>query len=241
MSSEHKFSFAGDDFDSEEDDDVTIENDPTSPQANNLLPSFSSDSYEKPLPHFNRLHVAETGSLRRQSNSVSSSAFPVDGKPLLPATYHSLDELISTLPDRITYHTLTVELDDGTSMKIPRRDLHDAKMQAMAEDEMIGENSGDGAMVGLGAVDVKTGIYEGGFKSWESSIDLVKELAAEDDALWDENVVEVSHVFMYLPSFMYREWYANFNSLVAGPLYHPLHSSSGIYNAAIKIITKLSN
>ena len=41
----------------------------------------------------------------------------------------------------------------------------------MAEDE-----GGEG-MVGLGKDDVKTGVYEGGFKSWESSVDVVKELA----------------------------------------------------------------
>ena len=34
---------------------------------------------------------------------------------------------------------------------------------------------------GLGEHDVKTGVYEGGFKSWESSVDLVKVLAAGDD------------------------------------------------------------
>lgn len=42
----------------------------------------------------------------------------------------------------------------------------------MAEDE-----GGEG-MVGLGKDDVKTGIYEGGFKSWESSVDVVRVLAS---------------------------------------------------------------
>lgn len=43
------------------------------------------------------------------------------------------------------------------------------RVQLMAEDEEVG----------LGSADVKTGIYEGGFKSWESSVDLVRELAGE--------------------------------------------------------------
>lgn len=43
-----------------------------------------------------------------------------------------------------------------------------------------GEYGGDEVEPGLGSHDVKTGIYEGGFKSWESSVDLVKVLAAED-------------------------------------------------------------
>jgi protein-histidine N-methyltransferase len=42
----------------------------------------------------------------------------------------------------------------------------------MAEDE----GDADGPE-GLGDHDVKTGVYEGGFKSWESSVDLVKVLA----------------------------------------------------------------
>ena len=43
----------------------------------------------------------------------------------------------------------------------------------MAEDEGSGEG-----MVGLGKDDVKTGVYEGGFKSWESSVDVVRVLAS---------------------------------------------------------------
>lgn len=43
------------------------------------------------------------------------------------------------------------------------------RVQLMAEDEEVG----------LGSADVKTGIYEGGFKSWESSVDMVRELAGK--------------------------------------------------------------
>ncbi|CAN8099374.1 unnamed protein product [Discula destructiva] len=50
----------------------------------------------------------------------------------------------------------------------------------MAEDD--GPAQGEELEPGLGSHDVKTGIYEGGFKSWESSVDLVKVLAAEDFA-----------------------------------------------------------
>lgn len=60
-------------------------------------------------------------------------------------------------------------------MKIPRRELWDVKVQIMAEDD------GQGGLEGLGEHDVKTGVYEGGFKSWESSVDLVKVLASSED------------------------------------------------------------
>ncbi|EMT66778.1 Histidine protein methyltransferase 1 [Fusarium odoratissimum] len=44
----------------------------------------------------------------------------------------------------------------------------------MAEEEDVAGAQSEG----LGSHDVKTGVYEGGFKSWESSVDLVKVLAA---------------------------------------------------------------
>lgn len=71
---------------------------------------------------------------------------------------------------------LDVDLDDGSRMQIPRRELWDVRVQIMAEDDQDPENAG---AEGLGDHDVKTGVYEGGFKSWESSVDLVKVLAAD--------------------------------------------------------------
>ncbi len=71
--------------------------------------------------------------------------------------------------------TLQVELDGQGSVEIPRRELWDVRVQLMAE--------ADGDEVdepGLGSHDVKTGIYEGGFKSWESSVDLVKVVLGRD-------------------------------------------------------------
>lgn len=112
----------------------------------------------------------------------SPGAFPVPNKPQLPPTLHPLSELLSQLPSKIVYSVLDVQLDDGTVVKLPRRELWDVRVQIMAEDR----GEADGARVegqdldGLGKMDVKTGVYEGGFKSWESSVDLVKTLAAED-------------------------------------------------------------
>jgi protein-histidine N-methyltransferase len=73
---------------------------------------------------------------------------------------------------------LTVNLDDGSEVKIPRRELWDVGVQLMAEDEGNGEG-----MMGLGKDDVKTGVYEGGFKSWESSVDVVRVLAGRKGGL----------------------------------------------------------
>lgn len=117
--------------------------------------------------------------------STTYSAFPVPGKPQLPATVHSLSDFLSQLPSKIAYDLLDIEATDAgaseTQLRLPRRELWDVRVQLMAEDDEVtnGEDRVDDG--GLGKHDVKTGIYEGGFKSWESSIDLVKVLAAQDE------------------------------------------------------------
>lgn len=110
--------------------------------------------------------------------SSAASAFPVQGKPQLPPVQHDLNELLAALPSKIAYSTLDVDLDGSSTVQIPRRELWDVRVQLMAEDD--GRSHGEEIESGLGSHDVKTGIYEGGFKSWESSVDLVKVLAAEN-------------------------------------------------------------
>lgn len=123
---------------------------------------------------------------------AAPSAFPVQGKPLLPPTQHDLSHLLAALPSKIAYGLLDVTLDgkEGEPVRIPRRELWDVRLQLMAEDE----GAGGELEPGLGSHDVKTGIYEGGFKSWESSVDLVKVLAGEEGPLDDGGlwVIEVS-------------------------------------------------
>ena len=71
----------------------------------------------------------------------------------------------------------------------------------MAEDE--GQAEG---MEGLGSHDVKTGVYEGGFKSWESSLDLVKVLASGNylsgESATSVRIIEVR--FLEQPPFLTR-------------------------------------
>ncbi|KAI8683827.1 hypothetical protein NCS57_00047500 [Fusarium keratoplasticum] len=106
----------------------------------------------------------------------AASAFPVPGKPQLPPTHHQLADLLAQLPSKIAYSLLDVTLDDGTAIQLPRRELWDVRVQLMAEEEDVAGAQSEG----LGNHDVKTGVYEGGFKSWESSVDLVKVLAAKN-------------------------------------------------------------
>ncbi|KAI1504339.1 hypothetical protein F5X99DRAFT_36057 [Biscogniauxia marginata] len=103
----------------------------------------------------------------------ASSAFPVAGKPLLPATSHDLKQMLVKLPSKVAYSILDIDLDGNENIQLPRRELWDVRVQLMAEEEEGGETE-----PGLGNHDVKTGVYEGGFKSWESSVDLVRVLAS---------------------------------------------------------------
>ncbi|KHJ33668.1 putative s-adenosylmethionine-dependent methyltransferase-like protein [Erysiphe necator] len=104
-----------------------------------------------------------------RNRRMTTSAFPIAGQDTLKPQVHSLNAMLRDLPSRISYKTLTINCENGTQVVIPRRELWDIRVQLMAEDD-------DENLKNLGQSDIKTGIYEGGFKSWESSSDLVKVL-----------------------------------------------------------------
>ncbi|KAM3497209.1 hypothetical protein MY10362_009430 [Beauveria mimosiformis] len=112
---------------------------------------------------------------------AQAGAFPIAGKPQLTATRHDLSQMLAMMPSKIAYSLLDVTLDDGCVVQLPRRELWDVRVQLMAEEEeeKNAEHGVNAEGFGLGTHDVKTGVYEGGFKSWESSVDLVKVLAAQ--------------------------------------------------------------
>lgn len=56
---------------------------------------------------------------------------------------------------------------------IPRRELFDIRLQIMAEDDNV--DASTAPLTGLDdSSDIKTNVYEGGFKSWECAFDLVR-------------------------------------------------------------------
>lgn len=137
--------------------------------------SFAGDDIEEdnqlPAPSPTTANVTAAG-----PTASTAGAFPVQGKPLLPPTHHDLEDILSRLPSKIAFSLLDVVLADGRTLQLPRRELWDVRVQLMAEDSTDNPSESE---AGLGEHDVKTGIYEGGFKSWESSVDLVKVLASE--------------------------------------------------------------
>ncbi|CAK7272633.1 hypothetical protein SEPCBS57363_005228 [Sporothrix epigloea] len=184
------FSFSGDDI--EDDSAIGTTQDAAGPPT----ASVSNLQGLQALPAQGASLVTPTAAA---AAAPAASAFPVQGKPQLPPQRHHLGEMLSKLPSKIAFGLLDVALDSraksampmggghsGTSVlrkepcliRLPRRELWDVKVQLMAEEEAEDDEAGNKQELapGLGEHDVKTGIYEGGFKSWESSVDLVKVL-----------------------------------------------------------------
>lgn len=109
--------------------------------------------------------------------TADKGAFPVEGKPQLRAEHHDVAHMLSRLPSKIVYSLLDIDLGQGKRIQLPRRELFDVRVQLAAEDDELGTGGDDDT--GLGKHDVRSGIYEGGFKSWESSVDLVKVLSQD--------------------------------------------------------------
>lgn len=99
---------------------------------------------------------------------------------------------IDHLPPVLSYSVLEVPLTDqgqatGKTARILRRDLFDARFQLVnMEDDSEDEGSAYGSMIprsdtppkGIGFssnndTDLVKGVYEGGLKTWEASLDLV--------------------------------------------------------------------
>jgi len=78
---------------------------------------------------------------------------------------------IDSLPSQLSYSVQEITSTDGLNkILIPKRELFDIKTQLMVEDD------DDDVLETVSKHDLRTNIYEGGFKTWECSIDLAKYL-----------------------------------------------------------------
>ncbi|KAI9681160.1 MAG: hypothetical protein M1817_002442 [Caeruleum heppii] len=136
--------------------------------------------------------------------------------PEVEVRLHSLEEMLSSLPSQISYTTPLISIPSSPSrpsskdhtIHIPRRAIFDIRMQLMAEDDdfipatgqssaTLSKGQDQKAWAGLMKEgDIERNVYEGGFKSWECSEDLVRYLAvAEREGLVeDEEEEEGLHV-----------------------------------------------
>lgn len=102
---------------------------------------------------------------------------------------HTLTELLESLPDQISYNWHDVPAsqiqpgDGGTQAaghgaRIPRRALFDVRQQLMFESDPTAHHrkgdqiTAESLLEGLQTGDLSTGVYEGGFKTWECAVDL---------------------------------------------------------------------
>ncbi|KAI9702051.1 MAG: hypothetical protein M1836_001395 [Candelina mexicana] len=96
--------------------------------------------------------------------------------PAVAPSVYNLEDLLSTLPSKISYNTLNINTHAGHNVSIPRRELFDIRLQLMAEDR----GDSQALLDGLGTGDITPNVYEGGFKTWECSVDLVKTVLDRD-------------------------------------------------------------
>ncbi|KAK3052863.1 hypothetical protein LTR09_005927 [Extremus antarcticus] len=84
-----------------------------------------------------------------------------------PVQEHALQDLLGTLPDQLSYSTVQIESPTGRILHLPRREHYDIRLQLLSKD-----NLDDDVVDQLDNSDLRSGIYEGGFKTWECSLDL---------------------------------------------------------------------
>ncbi|KAL8821498.1 MAG: hypothetical protein Q9223_000464 [Gallowayella weberi] len=92
---------------------------------------------------------------------------------------HTLDDLLSTLPSTISYTAISIQSPGHGDITLTRRELFDIRTQLMIEDTGLDDSS----TAGLSTDDIKPNIYEGGFKTWECSVDLTNYLASHEKDL----------------------------------------------------------
>ncbi|KAK5092079.1 hypothetical protein LTR70_005044 [Exophiala xenobiotica] len=108
---------------------------------------------------------------------------------------HTLAGLLRSIPSQVSYNYLDVPVlsaqdgttgngngngndNDGARIRVPRREIHDIRQQLMAEVDLEDSETEASAtdslslLEGLARGDLSTGVYEGGFKTWECAVDL---------------------------------------------------------------------
>jgi protein-histidine N-methyltransferase len=105
----------------------------------------------------------------------------------------------SSLPELISYSPIVIPLESGKTLTLPRRDLFDARFQLIAQGDDLEPNE-DNSEAASGAAgpsalrfldapsDLVPGVYEGGLKTWECSLDLAAYMEAHKEALMASNV-----------------------------------------------------
>ncbi|TBU35127.1 hypothetical protein BD311DRAFT_204677 [Dichomitus squalens] len=86
-----------------------------------------------------------------------------------------LEHLLSALPHTISFSPLHLSLPSQREVVLSRRDLFDARFQLISADDGGGNDNESSEVDFIDAPsDLVPGVYEGGLKTWECSLDLVE-------------------------------------------------------------------
>ncbi|KAL6239387.1 hypothetical protein BDW75DRAFT_139136 [Aspergillus navahoensis] len=158
---------------------------------------FSGDDIDIDV---DEIEVHDSTEIGHQEASTASTL-----PELVKAQKHEIGEWLSTLPSQISYNLCTISpfqevgLETGTSTStnsgakpatVARRDVFDIRAQLMVEDGAEEPNAE--LIAGLEKGDITPNFYEGGFKTWECSIDLARLIVGE--GVGSESEGEDGHV-----------------------------------------------
>ncbi|QWU88812.1 hypothetical protein CA3LBN_003120 [Candidozyma haemuli] len=133
--------------------------------------------------------------------NTSTSEAPVE----IPPKIHSLSSILKTLLNvRITFDNYKT----ANGNIVYRRELFDVKHQCMTEDTEGEASEINKILLGSGEeLDLEKNVYEGGFKSWECSYDLVDDVAKKSELLFNKKSVLELGCGSALPScFILMKW-----------------------------------
>jgi protein-histidine N-methyltransferase len=103
-------------------------------------------------------------------DAPSTDSNTAQSAPPVNVLQHDLRQLYDTLPDRLCYSTAQIVSPTGKVLLLPRRELFDIRVQLMSE--ASADNDNDTTLSQLQSTDLAPNVYEGGFKTWECSVDL---------------------------------------------------------------------
>ena len=92
------------------------------------------------------------------------------------------------------------------SLRFPRRELFDVRMQLMEHDHDRDDNDDNTEEFVNAASDLVDGVYEGGLKTWECSIDLATFLHRTSRSIQQGNVLEVYSLSLSSSCLVFNRW-----------------------------------
>jgi protein-histidine N-methyltransferase len=97
---------------------------------------------------------------------------------------------LHSLPSKLSYNILPLTSPFSHTCRLPRRELFDVRLQLMSEDD----GTTSAPLAGLQSSDLTTNVYEGGYKTWECSLDLVRYLMDRGPRKDIDDLCRVDHV-----------------------------------------------